>query len=146
MSDLVLRPMRADERAFVATSWVRSHSQSDVAQVVRHCGGNYRVAWHRVVNALLDCCHVRVVEKDGVLVAFICWQLQPEGVVVHYVYTRQLHRREGIAKRLLAELPGGPVSYTHAPHEHVANVPIPEGWRYSLAPLVRTLGVWRSAG
>ncbi len=136
MTDLMLRPMSADDRAYIAKTWVESNARTELAEFLK-VGGLYRQRWNRIVDSLLDAAHVRVAEREGVIVGFLCWELAGEGVVVHYVFTRLTHEREGIARRLLAELPGGPVTYTHEPAD--PTLPVPDGWRYSIAPLTRAL-------
>lgn len=138
MTELLLRPMVDFDRAYVARTWVECNASTELAQFL-WLGGLYRHRWNRIATVALDHCHVRIAEREGIILGFLVWELGPEGVVVHYVAVRERYRREGIASRLLAELPGGPVTYTHAP---TVPAPIPEGWRYSLAPLTR---LWKRA-
>jgi hypothetical protein len=51
-------------------------------------------------------------------------------------YTRLPNRKMGLASRMIQELPGGPVIYTHR-SRGLARVP--EGWQFTLRPLLAIL-------
>ena len=142
------RPMgdAPGERGFCAKSWVESFSSSAMAELVSRQGAatgsatrwtvgqEYWSTWHALVDALLDRGRTTVmVDEDGLLAGFLCWEPWDSAVCVHYVYVRALHRKRGVARLLLEALPGGPRYYTHR-SRGIARVP--EGWTYTLRPLI----------
>lgn len=145
MTDFSRRPMREDERSFVAKSWVESHASAAMARVVSlegtlgdpHRGWTanheYWQTWNGLVNHLLDRARTVVFLDDaGLIAGFMCWQPWDTGVAVHYLYVRLMYRKLGLARLMAAELPAGPTYYTHRSRGVTR---VPEGWRFSLRPI-----------
>lgn len=99
---IVVRPIAADERNLVLSSWVRSGSRSDLARL------GDREDYHAWQEAFAK----RVLRDGTVLVAEIAsspgelagW-IAYAGVVLHFVYVKQVYRRMGVARRLLESIP-----------------------------------------
>ena len=149
MTEFTRRPMRDDERGFVAKSWVESHSTSASARIISLQGTlgdpgrawkpsrEYWATWNALVDRLLDRCRTTVLEDDaGLVAAFVCWQPWETGVAVHYIYVRLMYRKTGLAKALATFAEAGPVVYTHRSR---GITKIPEGWQYSVRPLFELL-------
>ena len=143
---LTTRPMAPGDRAWCAKSWVESYASSAMARLISlsgtlgdpqrawHVSGEYWEAWNGLVNTLLDRGLVTVAVDDmGLLAGFVCWEPWESAVAVHYLYVRLMHRKLGVARQLIEELPRGPVIYTHR-SRGLARVP--PGWTYSIRPLL----------
>lgn len=148
---ITTRPMgnAMGERAFVAKSWVESYASSSMARLISTCGSTcdarahgfritqeYWDTWHVLVSGLLDRCVTVLAMDDDLIAGFVCWEPWEDGVAVHYVYTRLMYRRQGVAKLLLgksATFGGMPMYYTHRSR---GMPPAPEGWIYTLRPLL----------
>ncbi|HTQ44517.1 MAG TPA: GNAT family N-acetyltransferase [Polyangiaceae bacterium] len=154
----VIRPMGAEDRAFVLAAWLRSYGDSESALIAtpRDAGhlvtceacGVSRVAiangrpkagreyWHgqsQLVEALLRRATTLVAESvvDGVemLDGFASYELSPR--IVHFVYVRRSARGRGLARQLVAELDGpGIVTYSHRTRT-LSRARLPAHWRYS---------------
>jgi len=144
----------AGERAFVAKSWVESYASSSMSRLISTAGGapdigrawritqEYWDTWHVLVNALLErCTTVLACDDMGLLAGFLCWEPWQDGACVHYIYTRLMYRRQGLARQFANSVTScwPQVYYTHRSR---GMPPVPEGWRYSLRPL---LGVRKAA-
>jgi GNAT superfamily N-acetyltransferase len=164
---LTTRPMgkAMGERAFVAKSWVESYASSSMARLISTCGWTcdatspgfritqeYWDTWHVLVSSLLDRCYTYVAMDDDLIAGFVCWEPWEDGVALHYVYTRLMYRRQGVAKLLLGKsttvgagsawTPFGAGSRMYYTHRSRGMPPAPEGWIYTLRPL---LGARRAA-
>ena len=88
------------------------------------------------MDTLASRARLTVAEDEGLIAGFLCWEPWGEGHAVHYVYTRLSYRGRGVARELLASLPGGPCLYTHRSR---AVRGVPDSWRFSMAPLFGVL-------
>lgn len=105
-----IRALRASDRGFVCTGWSRSYDESAFARLL---GDHYRPTIARVINRLLVRTSVITLvacdpADEELLFGFVCFE--PKASCLHYVFTRQDLRREGIATRLLAGVVIGCVS------------------------------------
>jgi ribosomal protein S18 acetylase RimI-like enzyme len=152
---IAIRDIRPDDRAWCARCWVDTYgppgkhgSGSLLGSHLGYFGGLhvehaverrmaglsvYRQTWNNLVTRLIERCLVRVAEDEAMLVGFVCWEPWDDGIAVHYVLVRESYQRQGVGRRLLAELPSGVTYYTHRTRS-VANAP--EGWQYTIAPLL----------
>lgn len=110
------------DRPFVAKSWLRAYERAHHTADARHraylasenrrLGALLKDAYYiqhgRVVNELLDTSTTLVAHFAGDadhLMGFACGEKHPSGVaVVHFVYTKNTYRKNGIARRLVDEL------------------------------------------
>ena len=98
---IVIRPMRADDVAFVRNSWARSYAeaQSLHPQDVRgHVEGHLRLIDRILARA--DVLVAAFAEDDSEIFGWVCHD--PEAL--HYAYTKAAYRRSGVARRLLEEV------------------------------------------
>ena len=127
------------ERPFIAKSWVQSFGSSawadDLATTVERKRNRLADAYWQGHNALVDRLLarsvVRVAERDGIAAAFLV--LEPARSVVHYAYTRQMYRGEGLVRELAGALWEQPAVYTHRTHAIQARR-VPALWRYDPYP------------
>lgn len=124
--ELVLRPMRPEDRNFVLSSWLRSAAES--LEFRRMARSVFFRLYTPVVLDLLERSTVAVAtlpERHDVVLGWIA----VEGDTLHYVLTKQRWRQLGIATFLLQDLAQLPAVYTHRfPRE--AERLVPECWRY----------------
>lgn len=119
----MIRAARPDEQRFIASSWVASYAESDFARQLARA--DYFAGQNRLVDAILARASVRVDERDDIIAGWAC----TEGAdVVHYVYVRQLYRREGVARGLLEEHLARACRVSHRMR---GREPLPKGWRYN---------------
>lgn len=95
-----------DFRPFILDSWLGSYKRSRWAGCIPN---NLYVPTHEVaIEQLLGRgAKVRaVVAKDAPdqLLAWVCYETWSRGLVVHYAYTKEIYRRNGLVKGLLADL------------------------------------------
>jgi hypothetical protein len=149
LSEYIHRPLNRHtpgEYGFCHKSWVESFASSPLAAILSLSGRlpreeeqwapapDYFHTWKPLVSHLLDTCHVRVSQNlEGLVAGFLVWEMTGSGTVVHYLYVRMGERGRGVAKALISELPGGPVTYTHRSRGLTQT---PPGWRYSIGPLI----------
>jgi GNAT superfamily N-acetyltransferase len=104
--DVALRPACADDRNYVMATWLRSYVDSMPRSVTLP----RRLLWtehDRALKQILARPAARVliahpVGEDSIILGWLC----AEGDVVHYVYTRDGCRRQGIAARMAAHVRG----------------------------------------
>lgn len=126
---VTLRPMLPDDARFIASTWVKSYASSDLARLCTR-GGEwprasraYREGQNRLVDRLLARAACTVAEdSEGLVAAY----LVHEGDVVHYVYVRDMYRREGLAKQLLGARIERACVFTHL----ARGVKPPALWRF----------------
>lgn len=110
---IAIRDATPDDVNFIKQSWIRSFQTSpDVNKMASQV---YFAAWATVVSGILARSNVRVVTLPSapvLICAWLCWE-PGETTRLHYVYTKHNYRKSGFAKALLAELPSGPLIYTH---------------------------------
>ena len=110
-----VRDMREDERAFVLDSWINSycafHAWADgsrrcVAARHRSSSPNEVKSLHEhLVNGLLATADVSIAvheDEPDVILGWVCHGVRQDGrKVVHYLYTKQSARSQGIMGTLL---------------------------------------------
>jgi len=94
------RLMREDDHRFVMNSWLKSHDEFK-----GKIGKPFYDVHAPIVNRLLACSSVKLVACDpsdpDLIQAWIVADLLPDGTsVVHYMYTKDVFRRLGIAHGL----------------------------------------------
>ena len=151
--DIVLRPAATTDRAYILEHCVRSHACTAEAF---HAGPHYTPGAWLTFESILDrsqCLVACAAKAPEVILGFA---IVEAGKVVHYVFTRQDLRRQGIAKQLLAPLfdvKGIRFSFLPAHHACIKGrtvvppkksgmtpptLPIPESWTYD--PFTRVFG------
>lgn len=143
------RPMEPADRNFVVKSWLESFSKSAMAKLISLAGResaprevwsanrDYFETWNDLINGLVDRGRTLIVEDDaGLIAGFLVYEPWESSIVVHYVYTRLPHRRMGVARQLVREIPAGPVYYTH---RNRGIHKIPPGWQFTIRPLLSVL-------
>ena len=105
-----IRALRASDRPFVCTGWSRSYEDSPFGRIL---GDHYRPTIARIINRLLTRTSVLTTvacdaADEELLFGFSCFE--PKLSCLHYVFTRQDLRHEGIATRLLHGVSFGCVS------------------------------------
>lgn len=95
-----------DFRSFILDSWLSSYKLSKWAGCVPN---NLYVPTHEVaIEQLLGRgARVRaIVAKDAPdqLLAWVCYEPWQRGLVVHYAYCKEIYRRNGLVKGLLADI------------------------------------------
>ena len=93
----------------------------------------YWATWHAVVDRLLARGICTVAVEQGLLAGFVCWEPWESKIAVHYCYVRWMYRQLGVARGLLDTLPRGETVYTHRSRTLAK---VPEGWQFSLRPLL----------
>ena len=106
-----------EDLAFVRSSWLASYADSAWA---RYCtpGSEWRTRgragplyWEGQrarIERLIESCTVLVSKGDDEMIdGWACGTGGPESPVVHYVYTRQSCRGQGIARALVMAVTGG---------------------------------------
>lgn len=143
--DIVLRPAAKTDRAYVLEHWVRAHAHTAEAF---HAGPNYLPGAWLTCESILDrsqCLIACAAKAPEVILGFAVVEA---GRIVHYVFTRENLRRQGIAKQLLTPLSDVKnVRFSFLPSHHVCikgrivvppkkagqtppQLPIPESWVY----------------
>ena len=87
--------MRPDERSYVLDSWRRSLDRRARRSRSTHAAAD------EDREALADTQRVVVADDGPAILGWCCFTSLPSGPIVHYVYTRAPHRRQGIARQLL---------------------------------------------
>lgn len=98
-----VRPLREDERAFPAATWIRDYlSSPTMRRVPQH---RYFVGQARIVTSVLERARVFVAEADNapLLLGWIAVERDDDGPVVHYAYTKHDYRKQGVGRALLLE-------------------------------------------
>jgi len=117
-SPINIRAMRPSDENFIRDGWVQSYSKSPhVCEVPRQV---YFDAQRKVIARLLAKSTTYVAhwpEDDDALYGFVCGVPDRPKTTLHYVYVKQVFRREGIAKELIGALvpPGAEVVCSHRP-------------------------------
>lgn len=118
------------ERNFVLQSWVRAGRQSQWATLMG--SATYYRGQQSVVERLVTTATVRVAEvegRPGELAGWACGEHhKTQGLVLHFVYVKQVYRRLGVARALI-----GAAEYREASHwTHIAShVPMLKGLNYN---------------
>jgi len=126
---ILVRPIDWDdpmEVNLVRSSWLRSNASSGLARSLGRKA--YYSGHHDLIDRLMHRAEMRVacsVTRHDTIVGWAC----VEPAVVHYVFVREEFRCNGVARRLLAELPER-VTYTHRTDVCRA-LPIPAAWFYN---------------
>lgn len=100
--DIDIAPATDAARSWILSSWLRS--QHDVGGVFRGAPASYWREHTLVVERLLADSAVLVATFAGEPDLFAGY-LVARGEVLHYVYTKQAYRRDGVATRLIAKYP-----------------------------------------
>lgn len=129
MSDLpiLIRPGDSGDTNYVRSSWLRSHADSALARCLGRSA--YMTGHHDVIDALLERATLRVACSVTHRATIVGWACVEPADVVHYVFVREEFRRYGVARRLLADVTGERVTYSHRT-DVCKQLPIPEGWHY----------------
>ena len=136
MVEVVVRPGVQLDRAYLVSTWLRSDLRTPRA---RECIRVYSREQSRVVNGLLEretvTARVAVLPDDeDAIVGFAVLEPAHDGLpaCIHYVYVRDGLRRQGVARKLLAELglvAGQAVEYS----SRIAGEgwPLPPTWNFN---------------
>lgn len=113
----LFRPAEAADLPLVLESWTGTWKLSDWAGTVQN--HLFDAAHHATILALLRrgarvLCLANPERPDQVL-AWLCYELKPTEVVVHYLFTKAPFRRRGLARSLLEHVGAGSgrFVYTH---------------------------------
>lgn len=96
------RAMEPGDVAFVFNSWLKSYGKT--LPLSEKARASYLEAWHELVGKLLKRSQVLVAcdpRTPSEIWAYLCFEEKAGACVVHWVYTRQLYRRWGLARRLV---------------------------------------------
>ncbi len=94
---LALRAMEPSDRAFVASTWVRSYKDASLPKA-------FLTGHSRVVDSLLSRVGATVLCDAGDTNTLHGWACT-EGQVLHYVYVPMELRKQGFAKLLIPDAP-----------------------------------------
>lgn len=120
--DLVIRPLREDERLYVLVSWRDSYHDHHSDHIcprdkIKRCWGC------GVIDRLLDKSEVLVAchrDSPDVVLGYVVFQSAPDGaLVIHYCHVKRAFQRLGIATALIDAATSAPhshVEYTHETH------------------------------
>ncbi len=102
----------------ITSNWLKSFRKGDMNRGV---GNDLYYKWHhKVVDELLDRSHVIMLCDAGNpdhIIGWVCAEVSDQAVIVHYVYVKYTHRKNGFARALVnvlleSEKPAM-VLYTH---------------------------------
>ena len=116
---ITLRPLRPTDRNYVIKCWLEAAKEYTWA---KRLGPTY---WgHRkLVERLLDNCVTTIAaleEDDDSIVGFAC---TGPGLIVHFVYVRDIWQRRGVAHLLLEPFLSKDVRVTHPLLDRARNLP-----------------------
>ncbi len=96
---LVIRPMHPSERNLVVQSWLRSSARSKFAALMPKL--QYEAEEHALIEDMLaNPANIVLVAELAEVPGEVHGWLAHDETAVHYVYVKQLYRRQGIASRL----------------------------------------------
>ena len=131
-----LRDGHESDHPFVFSTLLRDYKTSDFA---RHMTDDRRLFFgghHEIVERLLRRAKLDVacgIEDDAVIVGWMLWE--PAATMrVHYLYTREAYRQNGVAKALVNSTVGRTdVVYSHRTRLVTSTLrnQIPENWTYN---------------
>lgn len=124
--ELVLRPMRPEDRNYVLSSWLRSAAES--LEFRRMARSVFFRLYAPVVVDMVDRSTVAVATLPEAPDVVLGW-LAVEGDTLHYVLTKPRWRQLGIATFLLRDLAQLPAMYTHRFPPEASSL-APDTWRY----------------
>lgn len=104
---LTISRARPDDIPFVIQSWLRAYRRSPWAGVIPN--NLYDQTYGETINQLFNRgLRVKVLQNaanPGLIVAWIAYEVLPRGeIVVHFLFTKPLYRKKGLAKALLADI------------------------------------------
>lgn len=136
--DVTIRPAREDEHALIYSAWINTQ-KSCKARALMH-PKKHDEGLHRLIGRVLSrkTTAVYVAEYEGIVAGFLV--CEPAQDLVHYAFTKEPYRRQGVMHELMTSALIGPIEswrapadppvrYTHKPEEH-RNIPIPSSWVY----------------
>ena len=114
-----IRPYEAGDVSFIFSSWLKSYRGSPVVRSVPNT--IYYAKHHEVIEKILSAagtevwvaCHEDSPEN---ILGYVVATHGNDSVIIHWVYSKQMVRMQGLAKRLIKKAIDGshnPVSYTH---------------------------------
>lgn len=100
-----IRRGKADDAALIFDSWTRSLSRT-LHPAER--GDEYWTAQKELIATTLESrdAVVLVAERDGEILGWLCGE-RAKPAVLHYVYVKRKHRRQGVARDLVSALLDG---------------------------------------
>lgn len=118
--DWVIRPAEANELNFIYATWLNSHR--DDSTVGLGCRKSvFFSEYPRIIDEILNRSQTKVSiacskEMNSLILAYLVY----EGPVLHYLFTKEIYRKCGIATDLFikafggtAGLIAGPIEFTH---------------------------------
>jgi GNAT superfamily N-acetyltransferase len=119
-----LRPMQAQDIPFITNSWLKSYDESpfrfDVSET------EYYALHHAVLEQIFKRAQVIVAvdtrppalrKQRGDIMGYLCADAESPPYVLHFIYVKADHRREGVARALVDAWLGddatAPVYYSH---------------------------------
>lgn len=150
MSKIIFRGPQPGDIPFLTNSWLRSYKGSPAVRGMDN--DLFYHFHHKVLETLLTRSSVVIVSYDddpSFIMAWACVEVYDKSLIVHYMYTKKPFRKQGLAKKILAQLreTEGPdsVFYTHKTkdlfpledklndqgiyfHPYMLWVTLPEGW------------------
>jgi len=101
---ILYRPLAEEDRSFIYSSWLKSYRNGTGCRNVDN--SIYFFNHHKVVESLLQraktivCCNS---DDPKVIYGYVVYEEVEGSFVLHYVYVKNIYRKLGLAKKMLAE-------------------------------------------
>lgn len=98
---LLVRHANKGDIGFIMSSWLRSFRDGDMVEGVPN--QVYYYQHHKVLESILSRATTVVLclpDSPDVIFAWFCFEAVENGLVGHYIYTKDTFRRAGLAKKL----------------------------------------------
>ena len=115
--NLTVRPPTADDKNFIFSSWLKSYRHSAFAKP--QCNAVYYDNYKLIIERLLKKSYILVacsVEDPSQIYGYVVFEKHEAApLCMHYVYTKHLFRKFGVAKRLISHInpTDKPLIYSH---------------------------------
>lgn len=105
MIQYILREITEDDKALIFNSFLKSYHKSSVCKFVPN--SLYYKPQTAIINFIIDNTKSLVLcfpEEPSEIIGYVLYEYVNDTLVVHYVYIKNLYRRQNIARDLILQL------------------------------------------
>lgn len=119
-----IRPANLEDIPFIFSSWLKSYRDAPAVRSVPNT--IYYAQHHKIIEQIFSSKGLRVFiacdqEESSQIFSYVVGEVTPDGVTIHFIYSKFPFRNFGIATALekhLTDLNPGQVQFSHAGKNH----------------------------